>query len=76
MHEPRPASTTTRRGLVGALALYGLAILGDRLDRPVYWVTLGVLSGHTLKHLLAGAAGWRLVRMLREAVAAGGAGRR
>lgn len=24
------------------------------------------VSGHTLKHLLAGAAGWQVARMLRE----------
>ena len=47
------------------LGQYALAIVGDRLDRPVYRLTLNIASGHTLKHLLAGAAGRQLVRMLR-----------
>lgn len=59
---PSPRGTTAR--LLRTLGLYALAVAGDRLDRPVYWLTLGTVSGHTMKHLLAGAAGWQMVRLL------------
>jgi hypothetical protein len=59
--------TTTRQGLLSALGLYGAAVMCDRLDRPVYWLNLTAMSGHTLKHLLAGAAGLQLVCMMQRA---------
>lgn len=48
----------TRAGRVWLVfALYGLALVAEALDRPVFAFT-AVVSGHTLKHLLAaGAAG-------------------
>lgn len=64
-YPPPPGRSTTPR-ILHTLALYAAAVAGDRLDRPVYWLTLRAVSGHTLKHLLAGAAGWQLVRMLGE----------
>lgn len=63
--------TTTTRGLLTTLALYGAAMMGDRLDRPVYWLTGSLVSGHTVKHLLAGAASWQVVRMLQSTAAGG-----
>ena len=63
---PSPRGTTPR--LLRTLGLYALAIAGDRLDRPVCWLTLSTVSGHTLKHLLAGAAGWQLVRLMHDMV--------
>jgi hypothetical protein len=45
-------------------AIYALAKVAEVLDAPIY--ALGhVLSGHTLKHLLAALAVWWLVRMLQ-----------
>lgn len=67
---PSPHGSTRHLGRM--LGLYALAIAGDRLDHPVYWLTLETLRGHTLKHLLAGAAGWQLVRMLRGVQDSGG----
>jgi hypothetical protein len=50
--------------IFGALALYALAKTAEVLDAPIY--ALGeLLSGHTLKHLLAAlSVGW-LLRMLQ-----------
>jgi len=49
-----------------ALLLYGLAKLGEHFDQQIFALTGEVLSGHTLKHLLAAAAiGW-LLRMLAK----------
>jgi hypothetical protein len=58
-----PARYTRGADLLVALALYALAKVAEVLDRQIY--ALGeIVSGHTLKHLLAAlAVGW-LVRML------------
>lgn len=64
MFYPSPRGSTLR--LLRTLGLYALALAGDRLDRPVYWLTLSAVSGHTLKHLLAGAAGWQLARLVQS----------
>jgi len=49
-----------RRQLWIAVALYGLAKLGELFDREVFSVLL--LSGHTWKHLLAGLSTWWIYR--------------
>lgn len=52
-----------------ALGIYGLALLCDKLlDQPLFDLG-GVVSGHTLKHLLAAGAVLVLLRMLRRRVA-------
>ena len=48
-----------------ALALYGLAKIFELLDAPVYNLG-GLTSGHTLKHLIAAAAVYVLLRMLQH----------
>lgn len=65
-YPPPPSQPQSTRRLLSTLALYAAAVVGDRLDRPIHWLTLGVVSGHTLKHVAAGAAGWQLVRLVRE----------
>jgi hypothetical protein len=50
--------------LYRVVSLYGAALVAELLDRPLY--ALGeIVSGHTLKHLLAALAAYQLVRMLR-----------
>lgn len=53
------------REVLEALGLYALAMLcGEWFDAQIF--ALGqIVSGHTLKHLLAGAAAYRVLRMLR-----------
>lgn len=59
------------RDLVVVLCLYPLALAADLLDRPLAEL-LGVISGHTLKHLLAAAAAaWVLVGLARRRPLAG-----
>jgi hypothetical protein len=55
----------TRSGdfLVAAM-LYAAAKAAEHFDRPIFDATGGVMSGHTLKHLLAAAAVGCLLRML------------
>ena len=53
------------RWLYGAVALYAAAIFSERLDHPIESVLGGVMSGHTLKHLLAAASAYVIYRMLK-----------
>ena len=47
-----------------AVALYALAKLLEFLDEKIY--SLGsILSGHTLKHLAAAAAGFAILRLFQ-----------
>lgn len=59
-----PARYPRHRDYLWVLAFYLLAKLGEAGDDWIYRVT-GVISGHSLKHLAAAAAGWWLLRMLR-----------
>jgi hypothetical protein len=44
------------RAILAVIGLYLLALLFDLGDRPVFGLTGGWLSGHTLKHVIAAAA--------------------
>lgn len=57
-----PPPLAPRRWLLAALAAYGVAKGLEVLDAPVFRATGGVVSGHTLKHVAAAAAGWALLR--------------
>lgn len=59
-----PTRYSRGRDIFGAVAIYGVAKTAEVLDAEIY--ALGkVVSGHTLKHLLAAAAVWWLLRMLK-----------
>jgi hypothetical protein len=51
--------------LVWAVAWYALAKVFELFDPAVYGLLGGTLSGHTIKHLLAAAAVFAIVRQLR-----------
>jgi len=53
------------RYLAAAFLTYALAVAGDRLDHEIFALTNGVISGHTLKHLLAAVAPFWIYLMLR-----------
>ena len=59
-----PRYTRTGDVLV-VLALYAAALAAEWLDRPIFALT-GMLSGHTLKHVLAALAVYWALRMLRR----------
>ena len=59
-----PARYTRGGDLLGASAIYALAKVPELGDGWVFSATR-VVSGHTLKHLLAALAGYVVVRMLR-----------
>lgn len=50
--------------LLVALGLYALSKAAEILDRPIFAATGAVLSGHSLKHLLAAGACFVVLRML------------
>lgn len=60
---PRRYTRTGDFGLV--IGFYALAKLLELLDKPIFEATR-VVSGHTLKHLAAAAAGYCILRMLQE----------
>lgn len=70
-----PARYTRGGGWLAALGLYGVSKLAEAADAAIYR-TSGIVSGHTLKHLVAALGIAVLVRMLvkREPLAARGGG--
>ena len=59
-----PPKYTRSAYLFSAVALYGAALTAELLDRHLF--ALGqIVSGHTMKHLLAALAVYQVVRMLR-----------
>jgi hypothetical protein len=60
-----PARYSGGAGLLTAAGIYGLAKLPELADAWVLSATR-VVSGHTLKHLLAALAGYSVLRMLRH----------
>ena len=59
-----PSRYSRDTDLYRVVALYGAALAAELLDRQLF--ALGeIVSGHTLKHLLAALAAYQLVRMLR-----------
>lgn len=60
-----PAKYTRSRDLGVVVGLYALAKILELLDRPIF-AALQIVSGHTLKHLAGGAAGYWILRMLQK----------
>lgn len=56
--------------MVAVVAIYLVALLLDLGDRAVFALTDGLVSGHTLKHLVAALAAWFIARHLRRRRAA------
>ena len=57
---------TPAEDIYQVIALYGAAKLAEALDMEIYSLTSYSMSGHTLKHLLAALACYRIVRMLQK----------
>ena len=60
-----PGRYTHRGFLLYGLACYLLAKVAEALDRQTFEATAGMVSGHTLKHLLAALALFFAYLMLR-----------
>jgi hypothetical protein len=59
-----PPGYTRSRDFIVAAILYALAKVVEHFDRATFVATGEIVSGHTLKHLLAAAAIFWLLRML------------
>lgn len=60
-----PARYTRNWDFLAVFGFYALAKVFETLDRQIY--SLGhIVSGHTLKHLAAGLAGYWVLRMLQQ----------
>jgi len=60
-----PARYTGTSDLIAALGCYGLAKVLELLDHQVY-TKGGIVSGHTLKHLVAGLGSYFVLHMLQH----------
>lgn len=54
------------RIILAVIGLYLLALLGDLGDRPIFALTGGLVSGHTIKHVIATLAVYGVVLHLRR----------
>jgi len=61
----RKASLSLLVALTAVIAFYALAKLLETFDKSVF-ATLQFVSGHTLKHLAAAAAGYCILRMVQK----------
>jgi len=60
-----PARYTRSRDLGFVVGFYALAKVLEYFDRPIF-AALHIVSGHTLKHLAAAAAGYCILRMVQK----------
>jgi len=60
-----PARYTRSRDLGYVVGFYALAKILEYFDKPIF-AALRVVSGHTLKHLAAAAAGYCILRMVQK----------
>ena len=54
------------RDILAVIGLYSLALLFDFTDRPVFELTGGLVSGHTIKHVIAALAVYAVMRHLQR----------
>jgi hypothetical protein len=60
-----PPRYTRNRDLWWIVGLYAAAKACEALDVPIHRALGDQMSGHALKHMIAGLAAWRIVAMLR-----------
>jgi len=61
-----PPRYSNDRDILMVIGLYVLALLGDRGDHPIFTLTGGIISGHTIKHLAAALAIFLVLLHLRR----------
>ena len=61
-----PPRYTRNSDLWAVVLLYAAAKACETFDVPIHRLFGDQMSGHALKHLIAGLAGWRIVAMLRR----------
>lgn len=66
-----PSRYTRGNDVYQVIALYAIAKVAEMLDWQIYVWTSGWVSGHTLKHLIAAYAAYRIVQILRKRIFVG-----
>lgn len=61
-----PSRYSHAHDIYQVIALYGVAKVAEMLDGEIFIWTHGLISGHTLKHLIAAYAVYRIVEILRR----------
>jgi len=61
-----PSRYDSQKYLVGSMLWYALAKVFEFFDLQLYMATSGLVSGHTVKHVLCGLSIYWLVRMLQK----------
>jgi hypothetical protein len=61
-----PSRYTHGTYIFHVIALYGLAKIVEILDVQIFTWSDEIISGHTLKHLIAALAAYRIVQMLQN----------
>jgi hypothetical protein len=59
-----PTPWTGRWLFIPAFASYGIAFVGERLDRQIFQATGEIISGHTIKHIAAATTFFFILGML------------
>lgn len=72
LYPPRAGALGVRLGVL--IGLYALAKLLELGDEAVFHATGELVSGHSLKHLVAGLAAWPVLRAMRQNARATGRG--
>lgn len=72
LYPPRAGALGVRLGVL--IGLYALAKLLELGDEAVFRATGELVSGHSLKHLVAGLAAWPVLRAMRQNARATGRG--
>lgn len=68
----RPLPTALGVSLGSLLAVYAMAKAFEMADAGVFHATGDLVSGHTLKHLMAALAAWPVIRAMRQNAQASG----
>jgi hypothetical protein len=67
-----PTGASSTRGLFAVLGFYAVSHLFELADRPIFAITNGLVSGHTIKHVCAVVAtGWLLRVMVGRQAGSG-----
>lgn len=61
-----PSRYTHGNGIYQIIALYAVAKVFEMLDAQIFTWTDGLISGHTLKHMIAAYAAYGIVQILRK----------
>lgn len=61
-----PASYSRERHLWSIVLLYAAAKFFETFDAPIHALLGGQMSGHAIKHMIAGVAAWRIYTLLRR----------